>query len=178
MALVNRLLGLLLGLALAFAGGLLAAEAVVAALGRPALLIDREGTASTLGGLGWGDTLVTAVLVALIVVGALLLIGQLVPRMPDALPLRSERFRSAEIDRKALGSRLSTVAIADGEVIAVKTRVGRRKAKVRAKAQPGAEVQQVRKRLMQAEDEALAALELAKGFRTKVSVRRVRERSS
>lgn len=178
MALLNRLLGLLLGLALAFAGGLLAAEAVVAALGRPPLLIDRQGAASTLEGLGWNDSLATAVLVGLVVVGALLLIAQLVPRTPDALPLRSDRSRTAEVDRKALGARLSTIALADGEVIGAKTRVGRRRAKVRAKAQPGAEVKQVRKRVIQAEHEAVAALELANGFTTKVKVGRVRERSS
>lgn len=178
MAVVNRLLMVLLGLALAAAGALLVAETVVAALGQPPLLIDRSLADSTAAELSWTDTPVDITIAVLIGLGALLLLLQLVPRQPDALPLRAGQGREAEVERRPLAGLLAARANNDREVLSAKAKVTKRAAAVSVKAQPGTDVRGLRERLGRMVSDSLEPLELARPLRTKVSVSRSRERSS
>lgn len=178
MAIVNRVLTLLLGLALAAAGAWLVAETVVAAIGQPPLLIDRSLADSTASELSWTDAPVDIAIAALIGLGALLLILQLIPRQPDSLPLRAGQGREAEVERKPLAGLLAARAGNDREALTAKAKVTKRAATVAVKAQPGADVRALRERLNQMMARTLDPLELASPLRRKVSVSRSRERSS
>ena len=177
MALLNRLLGVLLGLAVAAAGVLVIVETVVAALGRPPLVVDRQLVHSTLSQLSWTDPLLLSLSVGLIAVGAVLLLLQLIPRRPATLPLRTYEGRSAAVDRKALGGRLVEVAQRDRDVAGAKAKMTKRAAKLAVRAVPGADVAGVRDRVTTAVVGALESYELASNPKPKVSVSPTRARS-
>lgn len=178
MAIVNRLLGVVLGLALLAGGLLLVIETVLAGIGRPAVLVDRGRIAETLGAeqTTWSSTLVTSVLVGLVVVGLVLLLLQLVPRLPDTLPVEGDDGRGAAVDRRALAGQLRAAATEDNEVLRARSSVRRNRASVRAKAVPGAEASSVRARLEETVGRTLASLQLDGRVRPAVSVTQSRER--
>jgi len=177
MAVLNRLLAVLFGLALAAVGVILVAETVAAAVSQPPLLVDRSLIDSRLSELSWTDWITDLTLAILIGLGALLLLLQLVPRPPDSLPLRSSPGREAEVDRKALGSLLAARAGDDAQVLRARAKVTPRAASVAAKAQPGADPRALRPRLEAATRSVLDPLQLASPPRTKVRVSRSREKS-
>lgn len=180
MAFVNRLLGVVLGLALVAAGVILVLETAWVAAGQPPLLVDRDRIGETLGGeqLTWASTLATGVLLGLVLVGLLLLVLQLVPRQPTALAIDGADGRSAAVDRKALASQLRAAVTEDREVLGARSTVTKRKATVRARAVPGAETADVRSRLQETVGSTLAALQLDGRVRPTVSVSRSRERGA
>jgi hypothetical protein len=177
-AILNRIIIVLLGLALAAAGVLLVAETIAAAVSAPPLLLDRSLIDSRLAEMSWTDVEVDVTIAILIGLGALLLLAQLIPRQPDALPLRAGQGREAEVDRKALAGLIAARAGADRDVLSARAEVTRRAAKVDARALPGADVGSARARLGQMLSEALGAIDLARPLRQKVTVRRSRERSA
>lgn len=176
MAVLNRLVVVLLGLVLAAAGVLLVAEAIAAAVGQPPLLLDRSFIDSRLSELSWIDLWMDIALAVLIGLGALLLLMQLVPRQPDSLPLRAGQGRQAEIERKPLAGLIAARATNDRDVISARADVSRSAVRVDAKALPGADIQAVKGRLGQIVNDTLQPIELARPLRSKVSVRRTRER--
>lgn len=180
MAFVNRLLGVLLGLAIAVAGIILLLETAWAIAGQPPLLVDRDQVAQTLGSeqLTWASTLVTSILVGLVLVGLLLLVLQLVPRQPATLAVEGADGRSASVDRKALAGQLRAAVAEDREVLGARSTVTKHKATVRARAVPGAEAAAVRSRLEETVRSNLAALQLDQRVRPVVSVARSRERGA
>ncbi len=178
MAVLNRSVVVLLGLALAAAGAVLIAETIAAALGQSPLLLDRSMIGSRLAELDWTDIEVDVALAILVGLGALLLLAQLVPRQPDALPLRAGQGRQAEIERKALAGLIAARAGTDRDVLTARADVTRRAAKVDARALPGADTKAIRTRLGQVVSDTLQPLELVHPLRSKVNVRRSRERSA
>lgn len=180
MAFVNRLLGVLLGLAVAAAGIILLLETAWAIAGQPPLLVDRDRVAQALGSeqLTWGSTLVTSILVGLVLAGLLLLVLQLVPRQPAALAVEGGDGRSASVDRKALAGQLRAAVAEDREVLRARSTVTKRKATVRARSVPGAETAAVRSRLEETVGSTLASLQLDQRVRPVVSVARSRERGA
>ncbi|BCJ37490.1 hypothetical protein Athai_49930 [Actinocatenispora thailandica] len=88
MRLVNRLLALLFGLALLAGGLLLAAEAVLAAVGRPPWLIRFDTWLAPLQRSTLGDPIVLAIAFAVAAVGLLLLFVQVRPWAPRLLAIR------------------------------------------------------------------------------------------
>lgn len=179
MAVVNRLLGVVLGLVIAAAGVLLLLETVWAAAGRPPLLVDRQRVDRVATEqLTWDSTLVTWVLVGLVLVGALLLLLQLVPRQPDTLPLADHPDRHASVERKALAAQLGEVVKEDPEVVTATAKVTRRAARVRAKAAPGADLGALRNRLEATTGGLLSSLQLQQRLRPGVVVTRGRERGA
>lgn len=177
MALLNRFLAVLLGLALLAAGALLLAETVAAAAGQPPLLVDRGYLDGQLSELRWTDLPVDVTIAALLGLGALLLLLQLIPRPPESLPLGELHGRRAEIDRKSIASVLATRAEDDPEVLHAKAKVNRRTATVSAKAMPGADTRTVRDRLVDMVEDTTQSFQLARRLRPWVSVQRSRERS-
>lgn len=175
MAVVNRLLAAVLGVALAAVGVVLIVETAAAAFERGPVIFDRQRLAQEMDGLSWDDPVVLGVLLALLLIGAVLLLIQLLPRPPETLPLRGETDRSAAIDRRALTSRVSKVALADPEVATARATVTGSGARVRARAIPGADLGGVRQRLRQQVDETLDSYQLSPRPTTRVTVSRSRE---
>jgi hypothetical protein len=178
MAVVNRLLALLLGLALLAAGAVLVVETVAATTGTQVLPIDRGALDSRLSDLQWTDFPVDVTIGVLLGLGALFLLLQLVPRPPDSLPPAAVNGREAEIERKSVATVLAQRASDDPEVLRAKAKIKRRAAHVSAKAQPGADTRTVRDRLVEMVDDTLQPLQLRRRLRPRVSVQRSRERTS
>jgi hypothetical protein len=174
-AVLNRVLALLLGLALTAAGALLIAETVAAALGQRPLLVDRGQIDETLGQLGWDDALATGILIGALVLGGLLLLAQLLPRRPESLPLVSSEGRRAELEGRALASLLTSTVEEDVDVLRGRTRVGRRSARVDVLLYPDADPAAARDRLRKTVREAVEAVQLARNLRTRVRVSRSEE---
>jgi hypothetical protein len=178
MAVLNRLLALLLGLALMAAGALLVVETVAAAVGARVLPIDRGALDSRLADLRWTDFPVDVTLGVLLGLGALFLLLQLIPRAPQSLPLAPVNGRPAEIERRSLASVLASRVGDDPQVLRAKAKVKRRSASISARAQPGADTRAVRDRLAETVDDTLQPIQLARRLRPRVSVQRSRERTS
>lgn len=177
MAVLNRLLAVLLGLALAVAGVVLVAETVAAAVSQPPLLVDRAMIDSRLAELSWTDWITDLTIAILIGLGALLLLLQLIPRPPDSLALKGGPGREAELERKPLASLLAARIDEDPEVLRARAKITPRAASVSAKAQPGADTRAMRPRLEATAKSLLEPLQLASPPRTKVRVSRTREKS-
>jgi hypothetical protein len=176
MAVLNRLLVLLLGVAVLALGALLIAE-TVAELANQQLLVDHQQVGSTMRELTWAAPDLLPVWVVLIAVGALLLILQLVPRTPAWLPLPSTgEGHSADVSRRSVGSLLTDVARDADGVRSARATVTPRAARVDVVARPGADVEAVRGQVEQAVSERLAALRLGEQVTPRVSVARSRER--
>lgn len=179
MAFLNRLLGVILGLVIAAAGVVLVLETIWAAAGQPPLLVDRQRVDRVATEqLTWDATPVTWVLVGLVLVGALLLLLQLIPRQPDTLPLADHPDRHASVERKALAAQLGEVVKEDPEVVTARAKVTRRAARVRAKAAPGADVGTLQSRLEASTGSLLSSLQLQQRLRPRVVVTRGRERGA
>ncbi len=139
MIIFNRLLGLVLGLALLAGGVIVAGEAVLGLLRRGAWLIDRTALDRALAELTWADPRVLPIAVALVVSGLVLLLIELKPRRPATLPLSwSTEHRRAIVERRGVEELLATTALADSDVSAARARVGRHRGRVKTRTAPGA----------------------------------------
>ncbi len=177
MRLVNRLTGLLLGLALACAAGIAIIEAALGLLGRPAWLVDRSLMHRSLSELRWDHPTLVVILLAAVVVGLLLLLAQLAPRRPRALDVRDDdRHRQVSIDARGLEERLRHTAMDDSAVLGARVRARRRRARIIAAVPPGTDRAEVRGRLRQSVGESVEELRLAGRYRPAVSVRQAKER--
>lgn len=170
MAFVNRLLAVVVGFGLLALGTVVAAEAVLAAIGRPPALVDVPRVGSMLAGLSWTDRLVLNVALVLVVLGLVLLLLQCIPRPPAALPLNGRDHRSGQLDRRALARRLADLAGEDHQVTSASATVRRRAAKVTATTQSGADVAAVRQRVAGRVAALLEASDLARPVEPKVDV--------
>lgn len=177
MPLVNRLVVVLLALALLCGGLLLVVETIASLAGADPVVVDAGDVTTRTSELSWDDPLVTGTAAVLIAIGAVLLLLQVLPRQPESLPLEPGTDRSAEVDRKALGAHLVRLVRTDEEVLGARATVTRRKAKVRAKTQPGVETRAVKERLAAMVAEDLDATGLQRPLRPAVGVARSRERS-
>ena len=170
MALLNRLLALAFGLALLVVGSILAIETVVAALGRDPAIIDRQVVGEWLAQRSWTDVVMLTIMVGLIVVGAILLLLQLVPRSPSALPLQTAQNRGASIERKSLARRLEALAGEDPQVDDAQAKVRKRRVTLRTTALPGARAVEVRDRVQGRLQEAMDRVQLESKPKTRVRV--------
>ncbi len=159
MRLINRLISLLLWLAVAIVGVLVVIEIMLGLLGRPGLIVQRADLAAWVGRSSWADP--TPVLVGLValLIGVLLVVAQLAPRRPTTWPGRSGREgRSLHYERSGLQNHVRAVAERAREVEAAKVRLKKRKLKVRLDVIESAEPTQVKETTRQRISEALQAL--------------------
>lgn len=177
MAVLNRLVMIILGVAVIVVGGLLVAEAVADIAGR-SLLVDRDLIGVTARELTWGAPELLPVWVVLIAVGVVLLLLSLLRGQPSvvALPVSGEG-RYADVSRRSVAAILSEVAQDDEGVRSAHASVSTRAAAVDAVARPGVDTRVVKQRVEQAVADRLAHLQLAGTVRPRVSVTRSRERS-
>lgn len=177
MTVVNRMLALVLGLALLVAGVVTVVEVVAARLGRPPWVVPTSAWDQTLGALRWDDSRVVTVLVAMLVIGLLLLLLELWPRQPQVLPLQpASPDRTAAVDRRGLQEHLRQIVAEDPSVTTVRVQAGKRKVAVQAEVPPSEDVATVRQRLESRLTEALDRLDLQRPVRPTVQLDRGEER--
>ena len=130
---VNRLLSVVVALALIALAVVVPVEIARAALGRPPWLVPFESWRSTLLATTWQDGWVRAVLVGLVLLGLLLLLVQLKPRRPGTLGLQplTENV-SAGTTRRSLQQSLSHAATEVDGVARASAKAGRRRVSVTA----------------------------------------------
>lgn len=177
MRVTNRLIGLALGVGLAAVGVIAAVEVVLAWAGRSPWVVARADWDRSLAGLRWDDTPLTRVSAALLVVGALLCVGQLWPRRPTNFPLAgSGGSQQACIERRSAEERLRGVVLQDGEASTARVRVGRRRVRVVVGVPRGSPARTVKERLTLRVRGAMAAVGMARPSRVAVRVREDRRR--
>ena len=130
---VNRVLAVVVALALIALATLVPVEIARAALGRPPWLVPWEQWRSTLAATTWQDGWVRAVLIGLVVLGLLLLLAQLKPRRPTTLALQQLTADvAAGTTRRSLQQSLSHAATAVDGVARASAKAGRRRVTVTA----------------------------------------------
>lgn len=178
MELINRLLGLLLGLALLAAGVLVVVEAALALAGQPGWLADREAWGQAAGQLQWNDGNLVVVATILAVVGLALAVLQLWPARPRFIPLSPHgQDRKDMLNTRGLQELLRRAAAEDHDVMAADVGVRRRKAHVRVYAPADAKAKAVRGRVKEQLRARIDALDLKRRLSPRVRVRRSRERA-
>lgn len=157
MTLVNRLLALAFGLALAAAGALAVLIVVATALPglQPAFLASWD---ATLRELRWDEPWVQRALLGLLGAGLVLLVLQLLRHPPAVMTVAgASPLRDVLISRRALERRIDWVAERDPDVAAAATRLDRRRCKVRV-AVVGEDLRGARARVRDAVAGELATL--------------------
>lgn len=108
MRIVNRLLVLLIGLALVALGVLAVMEAVAVTIGATPVLVDPAAVADSIDSAAWSDTGVMFTAAVLVLVGVILVVIELKPRRPvDYAAATSDQQTSLSYDRHGL-TRLAT----------------------------------------------------------------------
>lgn len=177
MSVLNRLLGLALGLAL-LGGGLLAAvEAVLAALDRSPWLVPHDRWGPSLSQLAWDDRTLVVVAALTVLAGILLLVTQLWPTRPSVVPIVEQRpDRLALLDGRGLEDLLRRSALEDGDVVDARVRLRRRTARVSARAPRDAEVRSVQSRARDRVQARADQVDLQRPLAVKVRVQHARAR--
>lgn len=177
MKIANRLLGMLLGLALLGVGLLAVVETVLAFLGRPAWLVPYDQWASALAELTWGHRTLMVIAVLLVLVGLLLIVLQLWPARPTALRMIEQRpNRLAALDGRGLQELLRRSAVEDEDVLSADVRVSRRAARVSGRVPQDASVRAVQSRTRERVQERLDDLQLERSLRVAVRMERSKAR--
>lgn len=133
---VNRVLAVLLALAVVALGVLVPVEITRAAAGKRHWLLPWETLTTTLTGNSWQSGPVRAVLIGVAAIGLLLLLFQLTPRRLSALPLAPLTAGvEASTTRRSLRQALQRAATEVDGVSSAKAKVGRRRAKITARTE-------------------------------------------
>ena len=177
MTVVNRMLALVVGLALLAAGMVTVTEVVAARLGRPPWVVPTTVWDQTLGALRWDDPSVVWVLIGTLVIGLLLLLLELWPHRPQVLALQqASPDMTAAVDRRGLQEHLRQVIVEDPAVTTARVQAGKRKVVVEAAVPPSEDTAAVRQRLHSRLTEALERLNLQRPVRPTVRLNRGEER--
>lgn len=177
MTLVNRVLALIVGLALLAAGVVTVTEVVVARLARPPWVVPTTVWDQTLSALRWDDPRIVWVLVGMLVIGLLLLLLELWPHRPQVLPLQQgSSDMTAAVDRRGLQEHLRQIIAEDPAVTTARVQAGKRKVAVEADVPPSEDGSAVRQRLESRLTEALDRLDLQRPVRPTVRLNRGEER--
>ncbi len=177
MRVIERLLSLLLALAIVAGAVLLALEVGWAVAGKPPLLVQWRSAYTSGTTNSWDSTPARIIAIALLVVGLLLLLAELKPRRASRLSMIStDPAIDAAITRRSLRSSLLNGAKQVAGVSGAKAKVSKRKATVTAVSRLGS-VDTARELTGEVESSLQArldALQLAKSprLRARVSPRR------
>jgi len=135
---VERLLSLLLSLALVVGSVLLALEVGWAVAGRPPLLIQWRSAYTSGGSNAWDSTPARVLAIVLLVVGLLLLVAELKPRRAPRLRMTSsDPTIDAAITRRSVRSTLLAGARQVDGVSSAKAKVSKRRVTVSAVSRLG-----------------------------------------
>jgi hypothetical protein len=167
---LDRLVALVLGLAMAGAAVLTGIETMLLVLGEPSLVVPRSTWAHEFPTLQWNDGNLELAAGIVAGVGALLLLAQLVPRRKVRLLLRTGAIAGTWLSRKGLNRKIAFDAGLPTQIDETSARVGRRRVTVRAVLVPGVEAAEGRALLEAAVAASLARWPLAEPLRIKVKV--------
>lgn len=167
---LDRLIALVLGLALAAAGVLAGIEAVLLALGNAPLVVPRAMWDRSLRALTWDNTTLTVVAAALVAAGVLLLLIQLIPRRPVRLMLGPSAPGVTWIARQSLADRISYDVQQLDDVTRSSVRLHRRTAQVAAGIAAGVPREDARRMVTAAATTVTEQVPLAKPLKIKVKV--------
>lgn len=173
---IARLLALVLGLAIAVGAVMVAIEAVLLYRGQDSLLVPRSRWNRSLASLDWGNGDLRVVAIGLAVGGAVLLLLQLVPRRVLRLPINSTPDRPTWISKRSVRRLLVDTAEADPDVIEASVKLRRRRGTVAATTARSVDDDQLRLKLVDAEQASLEAIDLARPIRTSVQVGTAKDR--
>lgn len=173
MTVLNRLLGLALGLALLGAGLLAAVETVLAFLQRPPWLVRYDEWTPALAELTWDDRTLIVIAASTVLAGILLLLLQLWPGRPSALPIVEQRpNRLAALDGRGLQELLRRSAVEDGDVLDADVRVRRRAARVSGRVAQDAQPRAVQSRTRERVQARVNELGLQRPLKVKARMKR------
>lgn len=170
MRVVNRLLALLIALALLAAGVVLIIEIIAEAAGADPVVFDWRETYRWAARTSWESVTVRTVGVLLAIGGLALLVLQLVPRRPDRLPVRGDDGTDAAITRRGLAYSVSDAVNEVDGVNTARVQVRRRSVKVKARARPGLADGSAREAATDAARHRLDELNLSRPPRVTVNV--------
>ena len=173
MRVFERLLSLLLAVAVVVGSLLLAVEVVWAALGKSPLLIPWQSTYDRGSSDTWDSAPVRIAAVVLLVVGLLLLLAELKPRRTPRLQLTgTDPSFDAAVTRRSLRSALLNAAKQVDGISGAKAKVSKRRAKVTATSRLGSveTAQSLTGELETALRERLDSLQLARTPRLRARV--------
>lgn len=149
MRLLDRLLGLAIGVALTAIAVVAVAELLLDALGRPPWLLT-EDLVSQLQQLDMAQPAVQAILVVSVLLGLALFLLASWPRGARTVPLRDEPRRRGGVDRRSLESHLVTLATTDEDVAAARVRLRGARARVRLELFRGSDLRATGRRVREA----------------------------
>ncbi len=145
---LNRVLALVLGLALAIAAVIAIVEVALLQADRQAWIVPRASWHDHLRALRWDDASLVITSAVLLVVGLILALLQLVPRLPRRLPIRTDQdTREVSVSRRALEGHLTRVAERERDVVTPKVRIRKRNVAVRAGFATTADPAEIARRL-------------------------------
>lgn len=136
---LDRLLALILGLALAGVAVLTGMEIMVLVLGKAAVVIPRHAWDQSLRDAAWSGTGAVVASAAAAGVGVVLILLQLIRRKPVRLALLSPLGQRLWVSRRGLARRLGRQVAALDAVGDGRVRVGRRRVRARAALEGEAE---------------------------------------
>lgn len=175
----NRILCVLLAVAIAVAGVLTVIEVVAAATDNEPVLVKWNGLVEDLTSTQWKDVAARIAAGILIAVGLLLLLFALRRGKPATVGLRTG---ASDVDmtttRRSLQRSLATSATTVDGISDAKVKVKRRKVAVKARAGSGVTKDDGRSRLTSTIQERLDALDLSDRRRLKVSVATTPDKST
>lgn len=160
---LERVLSVLLALALVVGSVLLALEVAWAVAGKPPLLVTWKGALSSGQTDAWDTAPVRTTAVVLVVLGLLLLLVALKPRRPSRLPLSSgDQHVDAALTRRSLRTLLQSAAGRVDGISGARAKVSRRRATVTASSRLGSAdtAADLTSQLQQTLQERLDALQL------------------
>jgi len=173
MRLVNRFLAPLLALFLLVLAVVTAVEVIATAFGKGPVWVDWPGVYRQGLDRTWGDGAVRVICIAFVLVGLVLLLGQLKPRRLSHLPLRtSQPDLDARVTRNGLATTARAAATGIDGVSGATARVGRRSIQVTARARhrDRDQARALTAPVTQAVSDRLDRLELARAPRLRVRV--------
>lgn len=136
MRVLNRVLALLLTLAIGFVGVVLAVEAILLVAGKPSWLVNRGLWNDQLRRSGWSDTTVQVIAALFVLAGVALLAAELWPRRAIRFEAQGGPDRTVWVARRGVQRRLRWAAGERDDVDSASARVGRRRAKITATLSP------------------------------------------
>lgn len=167
MRLLDRLLGLAIGVALTTIGVVAVAELILDALGRRPWLLTEEFV-SQLEQIGLERLAAQAILVVGVLLGLALFLLAAWPRGARTVPLRNEPRRRGGVDRRSLESHLVTLAGTDEDVARARVRIRGARARLRLELIRGSDRRATRRRVREAAKSELTAIGVRRPRRVRV----------
>lgn len=167
MRLLDRLLGLAIGIALTAIAVVAVAELLLDALGRPPWLLTEE-LMSQLQQIELERPAVQAILVVGVLLGLALFLLAAWPRGARTVPLRDEPRRRGGVDRRSLESHLVTLAGTDEDVARARVHLRGARARLRLELIRGSDLRATGRRVREAVQSELTAIGVRRPHRVHV----------